>query len=95
MNLTDAELLNIVRVLRLHMASMDNCHTAIENLNRISEEQISTTAKLFSNEIRETNLKISKLLKLVEGSKSYRDMLKNFNMKEEPTKNEEDDDQWL
>lgn len=83
MAVTDADILDIVRRLRTYMMTLDNCHLVLNGLANIEDEAIAREVEDVLPGIQTTALRVSKVLKSVEASKGYRDMLKKFNMKEE------------
>lgn len=83
MAVTDADILDSVRRLRTYMMTLDNSHLVLNGLASIEDEAIANEVKEVLPVIQGTALRISKVLKAVEASKGYRDMLKKFNMKEE------------
>lgn len=80
MAVTNAEILDIVRRLRTYMMTLDNSHLVLNGLASIEDEIIANEVKDVLPVVQGTALKISKVLKAVEASKGYRDMLKTFNM---------------
>lgn len=76
----DAELLDTVRKLRIYMATFDNCHMV---LTRAVEITPNESMSGILPDLRESAKKISDLLKNIEASKEYRDMMKKYNMKDE------------
>lgn len=82
-SITDADILDTVRRLRTYMSTLDNCHQVLGNMVYIGDAQISNGVTTLLPKVINTSKEISITLKLIENSKSYRDMLKNFNMEEE------------
>lgn len=82
-SITDADILDTVRRLRAYMSTLDNCHQVLGNMVYIGDAQISGTVTSLLPKVINTSKEISITLKLIENSKSYRDMLKNFNMDED------------
>lgn len=64
------------------MSTLDNCHQVLGNMVYIGDGSISTAVTTLLPKVIGTSKEISITLKLIENSKSYRDMLKNFNMEE-------------
>ena len=83
MPLTNAELLDIVRRLRNYMSTIDNIHTTLNSVLQIDDVTISTKTSALLSTVAGTNAQIAQLLRQIEASKSYRDMAKKFNIKEE------------
>lgn len=79
-NITDADLLDTVRKLRSYMSTLDNVHQVLGNMEYIGDGSISGSVTTLLPKVINTSKEISITLKLIENSKSYRDMLKNFNM---------------
>jgi hypothetical protein len=77
--LTDADILDIVRKLRTYTSLLDNCHQVLDNLSYIGDIQISSSVSEVLPDIINTTKKISTVLKLLENSKNYKDMVKHFN----------------
>ena len=86
--ITNADILDTIRRLRTYMSTLDNCHQVLGNIIYIGDAQISDTVTNLLPKIIGTTKEISVALKLIENSKSYRDMLKNFNMEDEAQTNE-------
>jgi hypothetical protein len=82
-SITDADILDTVRRLRTYMSTLDNCHQVYSNMAYVGDAQISTTVQVLLPKIISVGKEISIALKLIENSKSYRDMVKNFNMNED------------
>ncbi len=81
-NITDADILDTVRKLRSYMSTLDNVHQIMSNMEYIGDATISGSVTALLPKVINTTKDISITLKLIENSKSYRDMLKNFNMDE-------------
>lgn len=88
MSVTDAEILDTVRRLRSYMITLDNCHLVINGLSNIEDKTICTSIENILPDIIATSKKISVILKTVETSRLYRNMLKNFNMNEQDIEKE-------
>ena len=82
-NITDADVLDTVRRLRTYMSAIDNCHQVYSNMAYIGDAQISSAIQTLLPKIVSTGKEISITLKLIENSRSYRNMLRNFNMDED------------
>jgi hypothetical protein len=78
-NITDADILDIVRKLRTYTSLLDNCHCVLDSLSYVGNAQISEGVADVLPDIINTTQKISLVLKNIENSKNYRDMLKHFN----------------
>jgi hypothetical protein len=78
--ITDADILDIVRKLRTYTSSLDNCHQVLDSLVYIGDAQISSGVSEVLPDIINTTKKISVILKLLENSRNYRDMIKHFNI---------------
>lgn len=83
MTISDADILDIVRRLRAYMTALDNSHLVLNGLAGIEDAAIRTSVEDALPDTLAASRKISVTLKLIENSKSYRDMLKKFNIKEE------------
>jgi hypothetical protein len=81
-NMTDAEILEIVRRLRTYMSTYDNCFQTLSSVAYIGDAQISANVKILLPKIISTAKEISNTLKQIEGSRGYKDMLRHFNMEE-------------
>lgn len=81
--LTDAELLDSVRRLRSYMITMDNVHHVLNQVESIDDPTVSKLASATILDVPTINTKVSLMLRTIEASKQYRDMLKKYNMKEE------------
>ncbi len=82
-SITDADILDTVRRLRSYMSTLDNVHTVLGNMEYIGDASISGSVSGLLPKVINTSKEISITLKLIENSKSYRDMLKNYNMEDE------------
>lgn len=82
-NITDADILDTVRKLRSYMSTFDNVHQVLGNMEYIGDSTISGGVTALLPKVINMSKEISITLKLIENSKSYRDMLKNFNIDEE------------
>lgn len=89
-SITDADILDTVRRLRTYMSTLDNCHQVLGNMEYIGDAAISGNVRTLLPEVISTSKKISVTLKLIENSKSYRDMLKNFNMDDDLDENKDE-----
>ncbi len=79
-NITDADMLDTVRKLRSYMSTLDNVHQVLGNMEYIGDSAISGSVTTLLPQVINTGKQISITLKLIENSKNYRDMLKNYNM---------------
>jgi hypothetical protein len=91
MPVSDAELLDTVRRLRTYMTTIDSCHMVFSKGSEIGDSVIESSITTLLPELFKTGQKISQTLKLIENSKSYRDMLRKFNMKEDEGEEDGDD----
>lgn len=94
MPISDADILDIVRRLRVYMITLDNCHLVADHLTDIEESDIKRQLMDTIFSISETNQKLSQTLKLIENSKSYREMAKKFNIGKQPVPIKEESDLW-
>ena len=79
-NITDADMLDTVRKLRSYMSTLDNVHQVLGNMEYIGDSLISGSVTTLLPQVINSGKQISITLKLIENSKNYRDMLKNYNM---------------
>lgn len=85
----DADLLDLVRKMRQYMTTLDGCHMALDIAAGIEELAIKKDATAMQSEVVAVAKKTSELLKKIESTKQYRDMLRKYNMSDT---NEEEDD---
>lgn len=90
MALADSDLLDVVRRLRSYMATMDNVHNTLNLVQEMDDEQIKKDAKSLLLDVPGVNTRVSMLLRTIESSRAYRDMVKKFNMQQEQESEEED-----
>lgn len=91
MAIPDSDLLDVVRRLRSYMSTMDNVHNTLNMAQEIEDDQIRRDSKSLLLDIPTLNTRVSTLLRTIESSRSYRDMIKKFNMKQEQETEEEED----
>lgn len=70
------------------MATVDNIHSVLNSAQDIDDPVIVKQIQTLLVDIPPVNLKLAQVLRAVEASRSYRDMIKKFNIKQE----EEDED---
>lgn len=83
MALSNAELLDSVRRLRTYMITMDNVHHVLTQAEGMDDDTVAEMAKTLLVEAPAMNAKVSLLLRTIEATKQYRDMLKTYNLNDE------------
>jgi hypothetical protein len=83
MPLNDADMLHLTRMLRQYMSVLDNTNFLTTTLAEVDDLDIRKHMSDAVPNITQSAMKISQLLKLIESSKQYRTMVKNFNMEED------------
>lgn len=83
MPLSDPDLLDVVRRLRQYMSSLDNTQAVLESLSNIDDKQVVDATFTLIPRIVNITDDISSTLKIVEGSRQYREMAKKFNLEDE------------
>ena len=83
MSLSNSELLDAVRRLRSYMSTLDNIHCVLSSVKNMDDVNITAAANDLLSIVPDINMKVSKLLRLIESSRSYRDMAKQFRMTNE------------
>lgn len=90
MSLSDADLLDIVRRLRLYMSTIDNVHQALNLAQDMDDEKIVKEIKSLIIDIPSLNLRVSGVLRNIENTRAYRDMLRKFS-----ARHNEDEEEYL
>jgi DNA-binding transcriptional MerR regulator len=90
MALTDAALLDIVRRLRSYVVTVDNIHFILDSLKEIDDVTIVKQTMELSEQAPIVNTKVSQLLRQIENSKTYRNMLHKFNLEHTEDKGDTD-----
>jgi hypothetical protein len=81
--LSDAEILDVVRRIRTYLATMDNCHLVLGLAQNIDDKNIVDQVTKLAPDLINVGGRMSQVLRQIETSKPYREMLKKFNIKEE------------
>lgn len=71
-------MLDVVRKIRGYMSAMDAAHLAAENAAQIEEQPVSEAAKSLQTDISALNSSVARFLKILEGSRTYKDMLRSY-----------------
>lgn len=82
MPIPNAELLDIIRKLRTYTATLDNVHNVLRTTKESDDQQIVDMATELLNITPQIATKTAMLLRKIESSKSYREIVKTFNIKE-------------
>jgi hypothetical protein len=77
---SDADLLDIVRRLRTYMSTMDNCHLTILQAKNVDNE-IGQMVDETIESVRCAAGEISNILKVIESTKQYKEMVKKYTIK--------------
>jgi inactivated superfamily I helicase len=83
MPLSDPNLLDAVRRLRQYMSSLDNTQAVLESISSIDDKQVVDLAFNLTPKISNVAREISSALKIIEGCRQYRDMLRKYNLEDE------------
>jgi hypothetical protein len=78
MQVSDADILDVVRKLRQYTNSLDNVHWLIAKIEAINDPQLSALANKVMLQVDEAGAQAANLLKHVEGNKTYRDIVKKY-----------------
>jgi len=78
----DAELLDTTRRLRQYMVTLDSCHVALGKISNDDDKQLADAIIPLLPDIIKTSMRISHVLKIVENSRHYKDMLRKYNIKD-------------
>ncbi len=81
--LPDSEILPCVRRLRSYLATVDNSHWVLEQAELIEDKGVAELISQLKPDIISVGQRMSQVLRLIETSKPYRDMVKKYNLKEE------------
>lgn len=87
--ITDPDLLDIVRRLRNYMVAFDNVNVVLEKTLDIDDATISDPIHQLIPDVVSSARNISAVLKKIESSRQYRDLVKRYNLEEEQDENEE------
>ena len=83
MAITDADILDVIRKLRLNLAALDNNHHLMNMLFTLDDQAIILEAKSIQPDIAALAQRLSVLLRNIEATKSFKLMVKNYNIQEE------------
>ena len=83
MSISNAELLDIIRRLRSYVATLDNIHSVLNIAKESDDVQVAMAAKDLIDHTPPVATKVSMLLRKIESSKAYREVVRSFNLKEE------------
>lgn len=78
--LEDADLLDSVRRLRSYMATLDNVHHVLTQVQLMDDPTVQSQATQLLNDTPDVNMRVSQLLRSIENSKQYRNMVKKYNI---------------
>lgn len=82
MALSDPDLLAIVRKMRQNMSALDNIHTLTISLSKISDKNVVDSTYVLLPKLSNIAQDIAEVLKLIEATKQYRDMIKNYGLED-------------
>lgn len=74
----EADILDIVKRLRQFTNALDNVHWLADKLELLQDPALTTMANRTMGQIDEAGAQSANLLKHVEGSKAYRDIVKKY-----------------
>jgi len=83
MPLSDPDLLDVVRKLRQYMSSLDNTHAVLDALQNIEDKQVVDATFSIIPKVSNVASDISAALKVIEGCKQYRDLLRKYSLEDE------------
>lgn len=81
--LSDPDLLDVTRKLRSFMTTFDNIHILLEKVSKIEDSSVTDPVYSVTPEVVTTAQKVSTVLKKLESSKQYREMIKRYNIQDE------------
>jgi hypothetical protein len=81
--LTDADLLDVVRRLRSYMSTMDNVDNTLNLAQDIDDPTIVKQVQALLVDIPPITLRCAHVLRAVEATKQYREMIKKYNLTED------------
>lgn len=82
MSISNAELLDIIRRLRSYTATLDNVHSVLNIAKESDDTQVAAAAKSLMEHTPPVATMVSMLLRKIESSKAYREVVREFNLKE-------------
>jgi len=83
MPISDADLLYVVRKLRQYLSSLDNSNYILGIMDSIDDVNVEMLTVETLPLLSQSSSRLSQLLKQIESTRAYRNMLKNFNMEED------------
>ena len=84
MNTNDVDMIDVVRRLRQQLATLDTCDWLIDKVKHVDDPVINTLSSEAYARINHASNTLSVLLRHLEGSKAYRDILKKYKVKDSP-----------
>ena len=82
-NLNDVDMIDVVRRLRQQLSSLDTCDWLVDKVKHMEDPVISTLSSEVYARVNHASTTLAVLLKHVENSKSYRDILKKYKVKDD------------
>lgn len=79
----DVDMIDIVRRLRQNLATLDSCDWLVEKVKNLEDPVINTLSSEVYARINHASSTIAVLLKHLENSKVYRDILKKYRVKDD------------
>ena len=83
MTIENSDLLDVVRKLRTYMSQTDGLHKSIETLDTFDDKSVRDELNPTLQSVYSLGKNLSVVLKHIENSKQFREMLKSYNMEQE------------
>jgi hypothetical protein len=82
-NTNDVDMIDVVRKLRQQLAILDTCDWLIDKIKNLEDPVVTTLSSEVYARINHASSTIAVLLKHLESSKIYRDILKKYRVKDD------------
>ncbi len=82
--ISDVDMIDVVRRLRTSLTTLDTCDWLVDKVKNLEDPVINTLSTEVYARINHASSTIAVLLKHLENSKVYRDILKKYRVKDEP-----------
>jgi hypothetical protein len=82
-NANDVDMIDVVRRLRQQLAMLDTCDWLVDKVKHMEDPVVNTLSSEVYARVNHASSTLSVLLKHLENSKTYRDILKKYKVKED------------
>ena len=82
-NTNDVDMIDVVRRLRQQLATLDTCDWLVDKVKHMEDPVINTLSSEVYARVNHASSTVAVLLKHLENSKGYRDILKKYRVKED------------